>query len=59
MSTVEQIFPGVPRDEWREGRFFFMWNGRELSLHETSDSLHMNDQVEISCVSILFRHNCN
>lgn len=28
-----------------------MWNGRKLSLHETPDSLRMNDQVEISCVS--------
>jgi DNA-nicking Smr family endonuclease len=34
-----------------KGSFFFMCNGRKLSLHETPDSLCMNDQVEVSCVS--------
>eukprot|EP00985_Skeletonema_marinoi_P017308 scaffold9413_cov125-Skeletonema_marinoi.AAC.1 len=35
-----------------DGSFFFMHNGYKIiSLNETPDSLGMNDQVEISCVS--------
>ena len=34
-----------------DGSFFFIFGKRKLSLRETPESLGMNDQVEITCVS--------